>query len=161
MRLFKRRASDPAPQLVSLAPINSEMEHGTRRSSTSDPTSATTSCYRDYADYQTVTAMPALVVDQQIKKGWLNSTDFSMVRILKLSSDRFKEYWRGASEWATNWSSWREAVLESDWVRVTVAAAAAKKVSTRTWNPPLIRIIRRITTTFLYLCNHTLSFKVL
>ena len=69
MRLFKRRASDPAPQLVSLAPINSDMEHRTRCSATSGLTSATTSGYADYADYQTVTAVPALVVDQQIKKG--------------------------------------------------------------------------------------------
>ena len=59
MRLFKRRASDPAPQLVRLAPINAEMDQ--RRSN-----------YRrceDYADYQTVTALPAVVVDETPKKG--------------------------------------------------------------------------------------------
>lgn len=60
MRLFKRRVSDPAPQLVSLAPINAEMDH------------AALVCQSgaDYADYQTVTALPALVVvDEPPRKG--------------------------------------------------------------------------------------------
>ena len=67
MRLFKRRVSDPSPQLVSLAPINSEMDH---------PVGGHM-IYRDggenYADYQTVTAVPAFVVDDIPKKGQLNT----------------------------------------------------------------------------------------
>lgn len=55
MRLFKRRVSDPAPQLVSLAPINAEMDH----------TALVCQSNGDYADYQTVTAVPALVVVEE------------------------------------------------------------------------------------------------
>lgn len=73
MRLFKRRVSDPAPQLVSLAAINSEMEQPA--GSTRVPPAPNTQRYsgnnsEDYADYQTVTAMPAMVVvDDAPRKG--------------------------------------------------------------------------------------------
>lgn len=64
MRLFRRRTSDPAPQLVSLAPINVDMDHYTVLS----PSSSASSSYRapdpSYSDYQTVTALPALVVQE-------------------------------------------------------------------------------------------------
>jgi hypothetical protein len=61
MRLFKRRVSDPAPQLVSLAAINSEMDQagGSRVTANNRRYSNSSD---DYADYQTVTAMPAMVV---------------------------------------------------------------------------------------------------
>lgn len=59
MRLFKRRASDPAPQLVSLAPLNLDVDQKVTSSTSSD----------DYADYQTVTALPAMVVEDAPKKG--------------------------------------------------------------------------------------------
>jgi len=65
MRLFRRRTSDPAPQLVSLAPINVDMDHYTVLSPSS---SSASSSYRapdpSYSDYQTVTALPALVVQE-------------------------------------------------------------------------------------------------
>ena len=64
MRLFKRRVSDPAPQLVSLAAINSEMDQAAGSRNTQRYNS------EDYADYQTVTAMPAMVVvDDAPRKG--------------------------------------------------------------------------------------------
>lgn len=67
MRLFKRRVSDPAPQLVSLAPINSEMDHPNSGRMISRSSSYRNS--EDYADYQTVTAVPAFVVDDAPRKG--------------------------------------------------------------------------------------------
>lgn len=72
MRLFKRRVSDPAPQLVSLAPINSDMEH--QPADRSGRMINRSSSYRnseDYADYQTVKAVPAFVVDDAPRKGQL------------------------------------------------------------------------------------------
>lgn len=69
MRLFKRRVSDPAPQLVSLAAINSEMDQagGSRVTANNQRYSNSSD---DYADYQTVTAMPAMVVvDDAPRKG--------------------------------------------------------------------------------------------
>ena len=72
MRLFKRRVSDPAPQLVSLAAINSEMEQpaGSTRVLSAPNTQRYSGNSEDYADYQTVTAMPAMVVvDDAPRKG--------------------------------------------------------------------------------------------
>ena len=71
MRLFKRRVSDPAPQLVSLAPINSEMDQLAPTSRLSGPPSnGNYGNSDDYADYQTVTAVPAMVVvDDAPRKG--------------------------------------------------------------------------------------------
>lgn len=62
MRLFKRRVSDPAPQLVSLAAINSEMDQPASSRLSNTYTTSTANSNEDYADYQTVTAMPAMVV---------------------------------------------------------------------------------------------------
>ena len=74
MRLFKRRVSDPAPQLVSLAPINSEMDAPASTRLLSRRSSSSGSYSEDYADYQTVTAVPALVVvDDAPRKGQLLS----------------------------------------------------------------------------------------
>lgn len=66
MRLFRRRASDPAPQLVSLAPIDTDMDYvvPVPPPAPLSPTSITSNYNSSeaYADYQTVTALPALVV---------------------------------------------------------------------------------------------------
>ena len=59
------RASDPAPQLVSLAPLNFETDHLHHLRAAAGPT---TDHSDDYADYQTVTAFPAQVVDDTTSK---------------------------------------------------------------------------------------------
>lgn len=84
MRLFKRRVSDPAPQLVSLAPINSEMDHPNSGRMISRSSSYRNS--EDYADYQTVTAVPAFVVDDAPRKGQSLNLFFFSSSLLLFSS---------------------------------------------------------------------------
>ena len=91
MRLFKRRASDPVPaQLVSLAPLNFDDSRNGVQQLRQHPLAhhlpqlghhqmmlASTGGDRcdDYADYQTVTAFPAQVVEETPKKS--TNTSFS------------------------------------------------------------------------------------